>query len=285
MIELLLDIHRRLRGYRFQFWVATLFRATGDVLFLFPTYAFANVVTILSRQPGGESWPSIRWYLLGWVLAVVGRNVCHFLGKRIGFMVAERLSIHTTLDAIHHLFQLDMSWHEIENSGNKLKRIQNASDGYQRLVRIWFMNIIQIVVHLVAIHWVIARFDRHILGLLIVFLFTYFALSFVLTRRASAAARRVNEQEEILSGQIFESIHAIRTVKAMGIATRFITAMTATADEALNRIGVRVFRYQSRGAISHLGRHRSRRIDRSRHQWHRSRLLCHCLFDHVQQLF
>ncbi|NDC82044.1 ABC transporter ATP-binding protein [bacterium] len=249
MRELLRDMAGRLHRYRSQFIFASLVRMTGDVLWLFPAYAFAQIVTMITHYHPGQSVVPMAVVLGLWVVAVIGRNVCHYVGKRYGFWVAERVSVDCTLEAVTHLFRLDMGWHELENAGNKVKRIQNASDGFNRLIRIWFMNIIQIIVHLVAIQVVIAQFDHRIVACVVLFLMSYFALSLYLTRQASAAARVVNDYEEQLSGIVFESINTIRTVKAMGITSRFLDRLWNGSEAVLNRIAIRIYRYQSRNMV------------------------------------
>jgi len=120
----------------------------GDLAWLYPAFAFASIVTFLTHYQPGQSLNPI-WIALGlWLATTVIRSLSQFFSKFIGYKVAEKLTIDFTLKTVRHLFLLDMAWHERENSGNKIKRIQNAGDGFNKIIRLWFNNIIEIVVNL-----------------------------------------------------------------------------------------------------------------------------------------
>lgn len=138
--QLAKDILELIKPYRGRFWFASLIRMLGDLAWLYPAFAFASIVTFLTEYRPGESFRTL-WIVLGlWLAATVVRSLSQFFSKFLGYRVAERLSIDSTLKTVRHLFRLDMAWHERENSGNKIKRIQNAGDGFNKILRLWFNN-------------------------------------------------------------------------------------------------------------------------------------------------
>ena len=221
----------------------------GDLAWLYPAFAFASIVTFLTHYQPGQSLNPI-WIALGlWLATTVIRSLSQFFSKFIGYKVAEKLTIDFTLKTVRHLFLLDMAWHERENSGNKIKRIQNAGDGFNKIIRLWFNNIIEIVVNLAVINIIIAGFDHTVLLVLGVFLVTYFFISGTMTRRAGEAAYRVNAQEEDVNGLLFEAINNIRTVKVMAMAQTLYNALVKGTEELFKKLGIRIFWYQSRNAF------------------------------------
>jgi hypothetical protein len=46
-----------------------------------------------------------------------------------GFGTAEKAAVDANLAAIRHIFSLDIDWHEKENTGNKIKKIERGSAG------------------------------------------------------------------------------------------------------------------------------------------------------------
>src|SRR3989339_51915 len=247
--QLVKDIFELLRPYRGRFWLASLIRVLGDLAWLYPAFAFASIVTFLTHYQPGQSLNPI-WIALGlWLATTVIRSLSQFFSKFIGYKVAEKLTIDFTLKTVRHLFLLDMAWHERENSGNKIKRIQNAGDGFNKIIRLWFNNIIEIVVNLAAINIIIAGFDHTVLLILGVFLVTYFFISGTMTRRAGEAAYRVNAQEEDVNGLLFEAINNIRTVKVMAMAQTLYNALVKGTEELFKKLGIRIFWYQSRNAF------------------------------------
>ncbi len=248
--QLVKDIFVLLKPYRWRFIGGSLIRLVGDLAWLYPAFALSGIVSMLTRYKAGDSLHPIWWLLAGWAAAVLLRTLSQLASKNIGYRIAERLSVDSTLRTIAHLFRLDMGWHERENAGNKIKRVQNAGDGFNKILRLWFDNIVEITVNLVAINIIISTFDRAVLAVLIAFLITYFFISQAITRKAGSASYQVNEQEERVSGLIFEAVNNIRTVSVMAMAESILLTLKRSTDLLLKKLGSRIFWYQSRSSFA-----------------------------------
>lgn len=248
-LQLIKDIFELLKPYKWRFIVASLIRMAGDLANLYPVVALASVVTFLTTYKIGDSLKYI-WIALGlWLVALIVRNTSQFCSKYLGYYVAEKISIDSTLKTMQHMFLLDMAWHERENSGNKIKRIQNAGDGLNKIIRLWFDNIIEITVNLIAINIIIAGFDHKVLFFLIIFLLTYFFISFLMIRTAGQASYRVNKQEEVVNGLLFEAINNIRTVKVMSMFNTLYSILVKDMDILIQKIKVRIKWFQFRNNL------------------------------------
>lgn len=244
--QLIKDIFVLLKPYKRRFWIASFIRLLGDLAWLYPVFALAQIVTILTKYQPGDSLRGI-WIALGlFFLAVVVRQLSQFYSKYLGYWVAEKLAVDSALETMQHMFALDMVWHERENSGNKIKRIQNAGTGLNKIIRLWFDSIIEIIVNLIAINFIIARFDPTVLYILLGFLFTYFLISFFLTHRAGIASYVVNQQEEVVNGLLFEAINNVRTVKVMSMAKTLYGVIVEFMDDLMKKIKVRIKWFQFR---------------------------------------
>ena len=250
--KLIKDLGRLVSPYRWRFFFGSMFRLFSDLIWLYPPFAFATIVTFLTNYSAGVDLRPLVMVLVLWGLVVVFHSLFRFLAKQLGFRVAERVAIDATLETLKHLFLLDMRWHEKENSGNKIKRIQNGAQGLDKILRIWFNNLIEIVVNFVGIIFIFALLDQTILWLLIVFMFAYFAVSFVLTRRAAAASYMVNQEEEQVSGLMFEAINNIRSVKVMAIAGELYDIAVQRTQTLFEKIKLRIFRFQLRSSTLNL---------------------------------
>lgn len=248
-LELLKDIWGLLRPYKWRFFLASLIRLMGDLANLVPVFAFAAVITFLANYKLGMSLGYV-WLMLGlWLASVIVRNLSQFFSKYLGYWIGEKLSVDATLKTMRHMFLLDMAWHEKENSGNKIKRIQNAGEGLNKIIRLWFTSIIEIIVNLVAINIIIANFDRTVLFVLLFFLLTYFVISFFVTRKAGVASYLVNKQEESVNGFLFEAVNNIRTVKVMSMARTLYKIIAESTDELMRKIKIRIKWFQFRHAF------------------------------------
>lgn len=250
--QLVKDVARFIAPYKWRFSVATIARLTGDIVWLYPPLALASIVTFLASYEPGEDATLVWTALLLWAGALLIRASGHFIAKHEAYIVAERVALDASLQTMRHLFRLDMRWHEKENSGNKLKRISNASSALNRLVRLWIDNVLEIVVNFIGVSIILSSIDGKILLLLLLFVLSFFSISVVLTRRAAAATYKVNEQEEVVEGLLFESVSNIRSVKVMGIAEPLYRMLDTSIKELFKRIRTRVLRHQFRNGLLYI---------------------------------
>lgn len=247
--ELLHALVRFLSPYRGHFLLASLARLVGDLVWLYPSYAFAAVVSFFSHWHTGEP-VTLVWYLLGgWGVTAIIRHGGQYLARTQGFLATERAALDAQTQGMEHLFHLDMSWHEQENSGNKLKRLERGAEAIDRIGRIWLNNLIEIVVNLTGMVFILATVDRFISGATVIFVIIFYLLSSTLLRRASAAAREVNAKEEDLSGILFEGINNIRSAKVLNMSSALLAVVRKTAQEVFIKVRLRVLRFQSRNLI------------------------------------
>jgi ATP-binding cassette subfamily B protein len=243
--QLVKDIAQYIKPYKWRFVYASIIRFIGDFVWLYPPFGLAAIVNYLSHyQPGQSLWP-IWIPLLIWLAATIVRNVSLYYAKYLGYGIAERVNIDSMLRATRHLFRLDMAWHERQNSGNKVKKIQNAAQGYNDIIRRWFTSIVSIAVNMIAMNIIISRFDIKVVLLMIAYLTTYFFFASKLLKNVGKAAIRVSAQEEVVNGTLFEAINNIRTVKVMSMAKALFQLVTKDSSELFSRLKRRIVGYQS----------------------------------------
>lgn len=245
-LNLVHDMGIWLSRYRVRFFFATLFRILGDIVNLYPAFAIARIVTLLSAYEAGQSMNDIWMYAIyagiAYLLGICGKQS----GKLLGFHVSERIALDAQLQTIRHLFNLDLTWHEKENSGNKLKRMQKGGEGLDRILRIWISNFMEIGVNFVGISIILFTQNRMIAGVFVAFLCIYYVISLFFTKRASAASQQVNIGEEDMYGISFEAINNIRSVKVLGMAAPLIEYIQHVIDALFGKIKRRIFWFQWR---------------------------------------
>src|SRR3989338_2785588 len=249
LFELIKDTIQLLKPYKWRFIAASFIRLLGDLANLYPAFALASLVNFLIDYSSGDSLGYL-WQLVGfWFLASLVRSLSQYFCKYMGYSVAAQVAVDSNLKTLKHMFLLDMAWHEKENSGNKIKRIQNAGEGFNKIIRIWFDDTIEIFVNLIAINIIIYRFDHQVLFFLLLFLVTYFLISFFITRRAGQAYYEVNKQEEKVSGLLFETIGNIKTLKVMSMGESLYKVVYGLTVELMKKIKIRVKWFQFRGNL------------------------------------
>ena len=250
--SLIRDLLTFIRPYRGRFILASFLRITAELVWLYPTYALAAITTFFIAYQSGES------LLPFWNIIVTLTIVCliHFVtiyyANFLGYPIAEKSAIDAQIKTIKHLFLLDIDWHEKENTGNKVKRIDRGGTGVDQLIRMWFGSFIEIAVSLFGILFIISRFDPTIALFTVVFLVIYFAVSVFFTRGAKDAKRKENIKDEEFSGLIFESVNNIRSVKVMSMIRPLSDIIANLGDALYELVTKRIFWFQSGGAIKNL---------------------------------
>lgn len=247
--EFLRFLWRAMRGHRGRFWAATFFRVSGDAVWLYPAYALATIVTVLSNPITDQSYRTIVMVAVIWGLATVWRLAAQNLSKNIGNKLAERLGLDTYQAAMDHMYRLDMHWHENENAGNKLKRIDRGAQSINRILRLWYGMMIEIGVNLIGMIFIISRITPGLGASLLVFVVVFLWLSTLLMRRIALIENTVDQKEEDVQGLAFEGVNNIRTVKALGMADSFSQRLKKEIAELLENIGHRIIAYQRRSTI------------------------------------
>lgn len=245
-IALMRDMWRFLHPYKWRFLFVTCCRLLGDIARLYPTIALAQIVSFLSTYQAGQSLAPVWHYIalagLAYFLHITGRQTA----KIIGFRLAERVGLDAQLQTLQHLFLLDLAWHEKENSGNKMKRLQKGGDSMQLILRMWLNNFIEIAVNFVGITIIFAAFDVLLSIAIVGFMVVYFLISSVFMKRASALSHQVNIGEEEIHGLAFEAVNNMRSVKVLGMSFSLEKRIRRKMDSVFSTIRKRVFWYQSR---------------------------------------
>ncbi len=248
--QLVKDIAQHVAPYKGRFFTGTILRFIADLLNLYPNYALATIITLISLGNIAQYSHKI-WLLVSlWIGAALVRQVSIYIAKKQIFNLSDKIQIETEQEAIAHMFHLDIAWHEQENTGNKLKRIQNASSGYNRLLHIWVNNIIEIVVNFIGITAIIYLFNKPLAGYTAVFLLVYFIISKVLLKRTAIASYNVNVASEDIAGLQYEAVNNIRTIKIMSMIGTLVDRLQFFSDKWYEKTQIKVFWIMNRSSGS-----------------------------------
>src|SRR3989338_366999 len=234
--QLLRDVWHFLSPYKGKVIFATIARFIADLVWLYPAWAFAAIVTFCTYYRSGDSLNRLWWLFAGWVAVILLRISCQYVARVQGFYAADHAHHDAQIVAMEKLFVLDMAWHENENAGNKMRRIARGGEAIAKILRIWINTIIEIVVTFIGTLIIIAFTDKILAGVTAIFLCVYSVISFQTLKGAPAAAQLVNAKDDELGGAIFEGMNTIRTVKVLSIAQPFLQKMQSLAGEASERL-------------------------------------------------
>ncbi|MEL7534834.1 MAG: ABC transporter ATP-binding protein, partial [Bacteroidota bacterium] len=224
--------------YKTGFWIGSFLAISGSIIWLLIPWAIGEIISLAANMSSPTELSGLWYYLM----ILGGVSVLYYTAQEIAryliYMVAERASVDLQTSTLAHMSRLDLSWHEAENSGNKLKKINRGGKSLNSMLRMYVDITIDAVVGLIGVAVVFATMSWTLNLLLVVFFVTHYLLSSYLTRNATAQARKVNKVEEEFSGLKFEMLNSIQTVKTMGMLPalmRYIHAVTERLIEALSK--------------------------------------------------
>ena len=148
--DLVRDLKPYFRPYSYRIVFSTVLRIIGDVLLLYPAFALAETVNFLANYTSGQPLDPLWQIFFLFCSAIILQHILHYWAKMVLFAVSEKVAIDTQLSCIKHMCALDISWHEHDNTGNKLKKITRGSRSTDRVLRIWISSMLPIAVELIG---------------------------------------------------------------------------------------------------------------------------------------
>lgn len=247
--DLFRDLFPYLKPYQWKIILSSFLRIAGDILSLYPAYALAKVVTYLANYHSGLSFQPLFTIFSLAVLSIVVQHIFHYICKMLMYPSSEHIGLDLQLESMRRLFLLDIGWHEKENTGNKLKKINRGAESVNRILRMWIDIVLKIVVNVIGTVIIIARFDTKIVILTTIFVVSYYALSRAFRKRGSQAAILANRKEENLEGLLFESLNNIRTIKVLGMAKILTSRLITESDALFEKVRERIAWFQAGGYL------------------------------------
>ena len=250
--ELLKDIWSFIRPYKTKFFLGTLARSTSDLVWLFPPWAIAEIITFASHYQDGMS-PKYAWMLLGMIAVVaVYHFTFHSLARYLINQVAENASIDAQKNTTRYLYNLNMEWHEKENTGNKMQKITKGGESLCRIIKIYVDLVIESSINLVAIVIILAFFNIYFAVILLFFFLTYYLISYHFLRKAADQEHLVNLEWEDFNGVAFESINNISIIKSLRIGEKIFPFLVDISQRLAKEIKKRIYYYRMREGMLNL---------------------------------
>ncbi len=208
------DIWHYSKPYKSKLAVAVFLRASSDIANLAPAFIYSMVIETLSSDKP-DKLDTIFPLILIWIIASYYYRVAHDLAKFIGHTLSKHIGLEAKLAGLNHMYHLDLTWHELENSGNKIKKIDNAKIAIQNTIKSVFDILIENLVNIVGVGIIFFKIDKTIAIIFLIYMIVFFLLSRKMSQRVSNAYKPISKEEENYEGISFESIHNIHTLKSL----------------------------------------------------------------------
>jgi len=242
LVQLMWPDHKR-------FFAGTMIRFLSDLVWLFPGWAISEIINILTTYQQGDD---LRYFwILVITMSVVGvfHYVTHDWAKYKIYPVAERMRLRIFEKGIQHMFMLDHDWHEKENSGNKIQRINKAGESANELMRLYVDMLIESSVNIVGMTIVLFTVSQMVSLFMFIFFVSFFFLNRLMIKRPSLETYKTNIKWEDFDGVVFESVNNISTIKALGVWRSIMSWLKKSSKSLSEQITTRVFWYRMRSGV------------------------------------
>lgn len=205
------------RSHKLMLLLGTLVRISSDIAALVVPTLISGIITFASGYAAGGPLDTFWWFISLMVGLLIYRFVFMNISKTILFSLGEQLAVDLQLRGMHHLMQLDLQWHEKENTGNKLKKVGRAGEGVDRMFRLYEGVFIEGVINIFAISAIFFQLSWELAVMMLFFAVSYFFLCRATANAISTRVRAVNNEEDVFEGLKFESMNSVQTVKSLGM--------------------------------------------------------------------
>jgi ABC-type multidrug transport system fused ATPase/permease subunit len=248
--DYLSDLWHYIRPHRSKFYTALFFRITCDIARLYPAYAIAQIVQILTQNNITAQTNKITNIFIIWGLVTAYYSFFHNFSRYLGFQVAENASLELYKRTLNHIFKLDYSWQEKENSGNKMKRIDKGLEGVNTSIRKIFNPIVEVLVNLIGVILIFLGLDKLLSLSLVIYVLVFFMIGSKMLKKAITQEKIVNKTFEDLTGITFESLNNIQTIKSLSIEKGVGVLIKRHITQLVPRIKKRIYYYQTLWGIT-----------------------------------
>jgi ABC-type multidrug transport system fused ATPase/permease subunit len=251
-LALLKDLVSLMWPQRSRFLAGTFTRFTSDLVWLFPPWALSEIINIASLHQPGDSLKYFWTLMISvWIVAFY-HFITHDFAKYLIYPLAESMRLKVFEKGIKHMFMLDNDWHEKENSGNKIQRINKAGESTNELMRLYVDMLIESTVNIVGMTIVLFSVSRGISVYMVVFFVSFYLMNRLMIRKPSRETYLTNIEWEKFDGVVFESVNNIATIKALGVRKSIMAWLRKSSSGLNKQIKKRIFWYRTRSGVLNL---------------------------------
>lgn len=210
-----------LKGRRFRFVYYSTMRGVANLLHFVETFLLGMVVDFFVDYNQGDSLMPFYYLVIG--IGAIGLFLLwlRFYGKIRMQTIAAELRKETRMKAMSNMLRLGLKWHEKEDSGTKLQRINKGGESIYYGIFKFSNEGLTILAALVGsfVAFLLLDWKYSLFVLIFGLIFIHIILRF--NKRISYWEERQNNIQERISGKLHESTSNLLTIKSLGLKKEF----------------------------------------------------------------
>lgn len=207
------SIYDLVKQYRKYFFVAFMAIVAIQLVDLAANYAFKEIIDALITQPGSMTKKVYVWGGL-WAIFYFTISALEYFNSRWIVKVEIKIGHYLSLKVYQKLIGLSLGYHEKENTGEKLSKINNGCESVRRIMDrvMWDFSptILKVVFSFIFLMFIDWRVGLTFLVIIPVF----FWLTFKMNSSVYDLRRKIRRNTDRVYGKFGQAIYNVKTVQA-----------------------------------------------------------------------
>lgn len=240
------------KKFKGEFILYTILLVFAYALDLLPPIILAKIIDFFSGDfVSLKPFYNLLLLLLGLsVLATILRHISkYFLA-----IFNNKVQKHAKVEVFQKMIQNDLVWHENQNTGEKIEKIDNGKSAIGKFMSFYINQGIPIVVSFAGVITVFSIFGLKYSLITLLYIVLYLLFEFRMNKILSMKSYKARIAKEKASGKSFEFSSNISTIKSLGLEKRAVEQINLTEGDVFrerkNRRGTDARKWAGIGIIS-----------------------------------
>ena len=224
-----------LRGYKWQFIFFNVLLLIGRAANWIDVYYIGEIINFFTAYEQGQSLDKLYQYI-----AIIGINgvitgIIYLWANNRLAKIEIKTIYQNKKEALQKLVKFDLGWHQKENSGNKIQKLNKGLNSLEQLLRILRFQLFWYVFSFFFPLVVFAFLDLTFWLFFAVYIGAISTTQLYFMKRQSKIEEEINKENEGISGQLFETASNITTLKTTGADERINNAVFESEEKQNGR--------------------------------------------------
>ena len=206
-----------LSGKRTKFVFFTILRSLSNLITFAIAFCLAKIIDFFTNYQASMPLDTFYWFV--GAIAILGafQVWLRFFSKIKMQTIAADMRKETRLLAINKIMSLNLKWHEKEETGAKIQKINQGGESVYKGLKDFSNEGISVLVDIFGALFLFLFLDIRYVAFALIYVCIYFIGEHYYNKKLNYWENELNKIKEKVSGKIHESISNILAVKSLGL--------------------------------------------------------------------
>ncbi len=232
--RLIKDFWLLLKENRFKFVFLIFLVFIAGLLGYVSTYFLGKIVDFFITYKPGDNLNTFYLYSTGIVIIGIVMTVTRQNAKLSLLTLGADMRKKIRVIAMSKLVDLELKWHDKENTGSKIQKISSGGQNVYEAIRMFSNEGMSIITGIAGAFTIFLFLDLKYGVFAIFYLIVFLSLQGYFMKKKAIIQEKLNRINEKLSGKVHESAANILAVKSLGLKENFKNSLESHENEYYN---------------------------------------------------